>query len=134
MALIGLTSNAQELGLVSRAAENPKFEKSNYVEFLMNASQYTRVETVLIGTIKLPSIATMGGYTVTLERTTDLTTNQSKKAVLIAPIGGAVSAVTGLFKKGTTDNPSMYYIDDTEVDAFLTHLKKCKRSRKQRLL
>lgn len=124
-ALFSVGVTAQELGLVTIRAENPKFEKSLYIEFCENASQYTKVETTVIGTLKLPSVATLGGYIVSIEQTTDMMSNQSKRAVVLTPNVAAVSAVTNFLKKpGTVDGPNGYIVDESEIDPLLTALKK----------
>lgn len=118
VALLGITAKAQEIGLTSVRVENPKFANSQYIDFVKNASQMTKLESVFSGILKFP----MGGFVVSVEKTTDMTTNQSKKAIVISPNGGAMGAMKGLMGKGA--EPSIYFIDENEIDGLIAAVKK----------
>ena len=64
---------------------NPKFDHSNYEEFLTTVGPYTKHQLSEGVMMKLVSPATLGGYTIRAEKTTDLTTGKSMQAISLIP-------------------------------------------------
>lgn len=72
--------------------------------------------------MKITSTKTLGGYTLRVEKVTDLRTNKSASAVKLTPnsatgIGKMVGRATGGLAGGADE---IYYIDEAEIPAMLT--------------
>lgn len=123
---------AQLASLTDLMDVNPAHLVSNYQKFLTTAGQYTKVQSDQVAILKLGSTATMGGYTVKAEMTTDLATGKSMKAIKLIP-----NSNTGIGKivKGATGNligsaNQIFYIDETEIATILATIEKMKKESK----
>lgn len=122
-AILGLTSaNAQGLGLPNLVDINKKtLEFSNYQLFQMQGSNYMFLETDWIDVLKLPSVVTLGGLSVSVEKCTDMVSKKSMKAIRFR-----ANSSTGVGKLLTASVMSAMpdlYVDMDEAPALLAKLK-----------
>ncbi len=123
--LFGTVASAQEITIPNLIETNPKFAVSNYVQMQMSAGNYVKLETAWIGVLKLPSLATFGGYSVSVEKCTDVATGKVAKAIKFKPnsstgVGGFLKKAAPLPVGGASE---VFYIDQAETPALIAKLK-----------
>lgn len=117
---------AQGISLSTVANQKIEERQSDFVKFVEASGNYVKLQSLEVTQMKLLSTSTLGGYTLRVEKFTDLASNKSVQAVKVTPnsqtgIGKIVSGVSGLGRAA-----KIFYIDFDELPILLAHVEKMK--------
>lgn len=126
IAAIALTIPTMAQFATGGVANNPAYQVSAYETFLSTTGRYTKHQVGAPVLMKLVSTATLGGYTIRAEKTTNLVNGGSKRAVSIVPnsatgIGKFVSKSTGI--GSATQSFYLDYSELAEVKKAIARMK-----------
>lgn len=116
-----IPSVAQIASLADIPGENPEWQQSNFVTFITTASQYLKFQSKEVTVMKITSAKTLGGYTLRVEKVTDLRTNKTASAVKLTPNSATgIGKIVGRASGGLAGNANeIYYIDESEIPVML---------------
>lgn len=114
--------------VATRGNCNPALLISNYQIFLQKTGPFTKVQLGAPVDVKVASAATLGGFILRAEKTTDMLQGTSKQAIKLMPKSATgVGKIVGKATAGLAGGADgIYYIDYDEIPNIIKAIEKMK--------